>query len=188
MARINLRPWREERRAERQRQFMVSLAGFAIVGVIYVMAADWVKDAQMERQNARNTYLTEQIKTMDGKIREIDKLNEKLGQLIERMRVIQELQGNRPVIVHLFDELVRTLPDGVYYKSLKLAQDRISMTGTADSNNRISSLMRKLDESEWFSSPNLTSVKANVETGGESSDFDLSVRRSSAAQGQEDKL
>ncbi len=177
MARINLRPWRDELRAKKQRQFLVSIAGFMVVGIIYIMAANWIKSTELERQNVRNDYMVKQIATMDSKIREIDKLNEKLDQLIERMRVIQELQGNRPVIVHVFDELVRNLPDGVYYKKLALTQNKISMGGTADSNNRISSLMRKLDESEWFSSPNLTSVSANVETAGKASDFNLSVQR-----------
>lgn len=186
MANINLRPWREELRAEKQRQFLVSIAGMVIVGVVYIMAANWIKNNDIERQMSRNHYLEQQIAVVDAKIKKINKLNEKLEQLIERMRVIQELQGNRPIIVHLFDELVKTIPDGVYYKKLALAQNKISMSGTADSNNRISSLMRNLDESEWFSSPNLISVKVNEVSAGEANDFELSVQRGSILQEQEE--
>jgi len=95
------------------------------------------------------------------------------------MRVIQALQGNRPVIVHMFDEVVRTLPDGIYYTSLSRKTDNLSIQGRAESNNRISSLMRKLDGSEWFMDPNLTAVKASGEgsDGEKSNDFDLTVKR-----------
>ncbi len=186
MANINLRPWREELRAYRQRQFLVSIAGIVVIGIIYIMAVNWIKTNDIDRQMSRNNYLEQQIAVMDAKIKKINKLNEKLEQLIERMRVIQELQGNRPIIVHLFDELVKTIPDGVYYNKLALVQNQISISGTADSNNRISSLMRKLDESEWFSSPNLISVNANEASAGEANDFELSVQRGSILKEQEE--
>lgn len=186
MARINLKPWRAEQRAEKQRQFLVAIAGFAIIGVVYILAVDRVIDNAIDNQERRNGYLQGEIASLDRKIQEIEKLREKRDQLIERMRVIQELQGNRPVIVHLFDELVRTIPDGVYYTNLERKGEMLSVQGKAESNNRISSLMRRLDASDWLDEPNLTSVKANEEEEGVSAnDFDLTVKRSVTTNGQE---
>lgn len=185
MARINLRPWRAEQRAERQRQFVVAVVGFAVVGLVYVFLADRMIAGATADQEARNAYLQGEIASLDRKIQEIEKLREKRDQLIERMRIIQELQGNRPVIVHLFDELVRTVPDGVYYTKLDRKGELLSVQGKAESNNRISSLMRRLDGSAWLDEPNLTSVKANEEEGSNANDFDLTVKRSTETEGQE---
>lgn len=185
MSRINLRPWREERRAEKQREFLTALAGVAIVGLLFVFLQDRMVSEDIVDQQARNSYLTGEITSLDRKIQEIDKLKEKRDQLIDRMRVIQELQGNRPVIVHMFDEIVRTLPDGIYYKSLTRKGDDLSIKGRAESNNRISSLMRRLDGSQWFTEPNLTAVKAAADSGDKSNDFDLTVKRYIATEGQE---
>ena len=177
MARINLSPWREEVRAEDQRQFLVAIVGFAIVGALYVFMADRVADGWIDTQQARNSYLSAEIATLEDKIKEIEQLKEKRDQLVERMRVIQELQGNRPVIVHIFDELVRKLPDGVYLTAVESQGEVVSIAGAAESNNRISSLMRQLDSSSWFDEPNLTSVKADDEEGATANLFDLSVKR-----------
>lgn len=187
MARINLRPWREERRAEQQKEFLIALAGVAIVGLLFVFMQDRWINSNIDEQQARNSYLTGEISSLERKIKEIDELKKRRDQLIARMRVIQALQGNRPVIVHMFDEMVRTLPDGIYYTSLSRKADNLSIQGRAESNNRISSLMRKLDGSEWFMEPNLTAVKAAGEgTDGEkSNDFDLTVKRYIAAEDQE---
>lgn len=185
MARINLRPWREELRAERQRQFVVAIVGFAVVGVMFVMLKAWMINGDINHQNARNKFLENEIAKLDDRIKEIEKLREKRDELIERMRVIQELQGNRPVIVHLFDELVRTIPDGVYYSSLNRKGEMLSIKGNAESNNRISSLMRRLDQSKWLDAPNLTSVQANEQEGSNANSFDLSVKRSIVTEGQE---
>ena len=138
-------------------------------------------------KHVRNNYLAGEIASLERKIEEIDALREKRDQLIERMRVIQELQGNRPVIVHMFDEMVRSLPDGVFYTSLARKGDALSIKGRAESNNRISSLMRRLDGSEWFTDPNLTAVKATEDKDGgdKSNDFDLTVKRYIATEGQE---
>lgn len=187
MARINLRPWREERRAEKQREFLTALACVAIAGLLFVFLQDRLVSGDIVDQQARNSYLTAEIGVLERKIKELDKLKEKRDQLIERMRVIQDLQGNRPVIVHMFDELVRSLPDGIHYKSLARKGDDVSIQGRAESNNRISSLMRRLDGSEWFTDPNLTAVKAaeGDGNGDKSSDFDLTVKRYVATEAQE---
>ncbi|MCF7982585.1 MAG: PilN domain-containing protein [Pseudomonadales bacterium] len=185
MARINLKPWRAGLRAEKQRQFIMVIVGFAIAGLGYILAVDRIIDNAIDNQNYRNSYLQGEIAALDRKIQEIEKLREKRDQLIERMRVIQELQGNRPVIVHLFDELVRTIPDGVYFTKLDRKGELLSIQGKAESNNRISSLMRNLNASNWLEEPNLTSVKAKEEDGVSANDFDLTVKRSIATNGQE---
>ncbi|MFM7785560.1 MAG: PilN domain-containing protein, partial [Gammaproteobacteria bacterium] len=102
-------------------------------------------------------------------------LQARRNQLIDRMKVIQDLQGTRPVIVRVFDEIVRTLPDGVYYKSIQSAGNKINIVGTAESNNRVSSLMRKLEASDWFANPILKGVKANPGFGEQGNDFELSI-------------
>lgn len=187
MARINLRPWREERRAEQQKEFLTILVGVAILGLVFVFLQDRWINSNIDEQQARNSYLSGEIASLERKIKEIDELKKRRDQLIARMRVIQELQGNRPVIVYMFDEMVRTLPDGVYFTSLSRKGDSISIQGRAESNNRISSLMRKLDGSDWFMEPNLTAVKASGEgsDGEKSNDFDLTVKRYIPAEDQE---
>jgi len=185
MARINLRPWREERRAEKQREFLTALAGVAIAGLLFVFLQDRLVTSAIENQQARNSYLTGEIASLERKIKEIDGLKAKRDQLIERMRVIQELQGNRPVIVHMFDEMVRSLPDGIHYQSLVRKGEGLAIKGRAESNNRISSLMRRLDGSEWFTDPNLTAVKATKGDDNKANDFDLTVKRYIATEDQE---
>jgi len=177
MARINLRPWREELRAQKQKQFLTALLGFALLGGLYVFVANIVIGGWTEEQQGRNAYLVSEISVLDNKIKEIKKLQERKDELIARMKIIQSLQGNRPVIVHLFDELVRTLPDGIFYESLDRKGDVLTLKGRAESNNRISSLMRRLDGSEWFQEPNLTMVKATAEEGSKANSFDLTVKR-----------
>lgn len=186
MARINLRPWREERRAEQQKEFLIALAGFAVLGLLFVFLQDLWINGNIEEQQARNSYLSGEIASLERKIKEIDELKKRREQLIARMRVIQELQGNRPVIVHMFDEVVRSLPDGIYYTSLSRKGDVLSVKGKAESNNRISSLMRRLDGSDWFMEPNLTAVKSSDGEGeNKMNDFDLTVKRYVSVKDQE---
>jgi len=158
MANINLLPWRERRREERKRTFFIALgvafglaAAFLGIGVLYM-------NSEIANQAARNKYVSDQIAVLDTKIAEIRNLQDQKRALTERMTVIQDLQGRRPVIVRLFDELVRTLPDGVYYNSITRTGDSIALSGVADSANRVSTLMRYLDDSEWFADPNLNQI------------------------------
>ncbi|RMF17859.1 MAG: pilus assembly protein PilN [Gammaproteobacteria bacterium] len=177
MAKINLRPWREELRAERQRQFVTSLAGVAIIalGLGFLWHQQVLR--QIDYQEQRNNFIRSEMAQLEKQIKEIQNLKEKRKALIERMRVIQDLQGKRPVIVRIFDELVRTLPDGVYYTSLSREGDVLKISGLGESNSRISNLMRNLDKSDWFAEPNLTSVKAAEDGDREGmSAFDLTVR------------
>lgn len=160
MPTINLRPWREELRAERQKQFITVLVGVLIIacGLVFLWKSN--VDSGIEFQNSRNAYMQSSMKELNKKIAEIKKLKSQKKQLLDRMKVIQDLQGTRPVIVRVFDELVRTLPDGLYYDSLKRSGDDLSIKGLAESNNRISGLMRNFEMSEWFSNPNLTDVSS----------------------------
>ena len=175
MAQINLLPWREERRQELKKAFLASLALVLALGAGLVLLADRVVNSQIENQSARNEYLVENIKVLDKQVAEIRDLQKRRNKLLDRMRVIQELQGNRPIIVRVMAQLVRTVPDGVFYTSLTTQDKKISISGVAESNNRVSSLMRRLDASDWLASPSLDKVRAAPEFGDQANYFDLTV-------------
>jgi type IV pilus assembly protein PilN len=176
MPTINLRPWREELRAERQKQFITVLVGILIIACGLVFLWKGNVDSGIEFQNSRNAYMQSSMKELDKKIAEIKKLKSQKKQLLDRMKVIQDLQGTRPVIVRVFDELVRTLPDGLYYESLKRTDEELSIKGLAESNNRISGLMRNFEMSDWFSSPNLTAV-SSVKGNDSLNKFSMSAKQ-----------
>jgi type IV pilus assembly protein PilN len=186
MAKINLLPWRERRREQQRKEFLVVLGSMAAAGALATVLSSLVVSGQIDHQNARNDYLKAEISKLDKQVAEIKDLQTRRGQLIDRMKVIQDLQGTRPVIVHIFDEIVRALPDGVYFRGMQRVGQLITIQGTAESNNRVSSLMRRLDASEWFSEPNLKGVRANPQFGDQANDFDLTVKVSmpGAAQGE----
>jgi len=160
MARINLLPWREQLREERKQRFLVALGGALAIAAGLVFLAGQYLNGAIEQQSSRNAFLKKEIAVLDARIKEIKELKERRQQLLERMKIIQDLQGNRPIIGRVFDQLVRTLPDGVYFTGLKLKGKQIEILGAAESNNRVSSLMRNLDASEWLRAPNLTEVRA----------------------------
>ncbi|MDP4650493.1 MAG: PilN domain-containing protein [Haliea sp.] len=176
MAQINLLPWREERRAERKKEFLALLGIIALLGIAGVVLGDRFVNGQISEQKARNEYLAQNIRTLDAQVAEIEELERRRNQLIDRMRVIQELQGNRPIIVRVMDQLVRTLPDGVFYTSLKSSNNEIVLVGVAESNNRVSSLMRRLDTSDWLEQPNLDAVRAATQFGDQAATFNLKVK------------
>lgn len=175
MAQINLLPWREAKRQERKKEFTVTVALVLALGAGLLLLSDRVVNSQIEDQKARNSFLTENIKELDKQVAEIRDLERRRNQLLDRMKVIQELQGNRPIIVRVLDQLVRTVPDGVFYTNLTTKGKRISITGIAESNNRVSSLMRRLDASDWLANPNLDKVKAAPKYGDQANTFNLSV-------------
>jgi len=160
MANINLLPWRERKREEHKKSFFISLGVAAGIAVALLGLSDRVVNASINNQAALNEYLRQQIVLLDEKLVQIKLLREQKAALTERMAVIQDLQGTRPIIVRLFDELVRSLPEGVYYNSIIRTGDSISLEGVAESNNRISALMRDLDASKWFADPDLRQVNA----------------------------
>jgi len=176
MARINLLPWREWERERKKKEFLGNLAAVLVAGAALVLLGGFYFDGKVEGQQARNAYLEQEIAVLDERIAEIAQLQKTRDELLARMRVIQELQGNRPVIVRVFDEMVRALAKGVHFNTLKMNSNRLSLEGVAESNNRISSLMRNLDSSEWFTSPNLRSIKedpSNSDYGMQASTFNL---------------
>ncbi len=177
MPSINLRPWREELRAERQKQFVTTLVGVLIVAAGLVFLWQDFVGSQIEYQNSRNAYLKTAMVDLDKKTKEIKELTAEKEKLVARMKVIQDLQGTRPVIVRVMDQLVRGLPDGLYYQSLKRVNDEISIKGMAESNNRISALMRNFESSEWFASPNLKDVSAVSKGENALNSFDLTVKQ-----------
>ena len=181
MANINLLPWREERRQELKKDFLTMLVLVALVAGLVVFLANSAVNNLIENQQNRNNYLQAQIDELDQQVKEIRELEKKKQELVDRMKVIQELQGNRPIIVRIFDELVRTLPDGVFYTELSRSNNAIELEGVAESNNRISSLMRRVDKSDWFANPNLTAVTAVPEYGEQASEFNMSVNISTPA-------
>jgi len=188
MPSINLRPWREELRAERQKQFLTMLVAIVIVAGGLVFLWQGQVNSQIEYQKSRNAYLQTAMKELDKKTKEIKELKDKKEKLLSRMKVIQDLQGTRPVIVRVFDELVKTLPDGLYYESLIRKGDTLSARGNAESNNRISGLMRNFEASAWFASPNLTDVSA-VKGDDSINRFDMTVKqvRPSLSKDEKDK-
>lgn len=176
MAQINLLPWRDERRQELKKEFLSVIAFVVALAVGLILLGDRVVNSQIDSQTARNKYLSEHIEVLNKQVAEIRDIQKKRNQLLDRMRVIQELQGNRPVIVRILDQLVRTVPDGVFYTNLQNHNRVITLKGIAESNNRVSSLMRRLDASDWLADPNLDAVRAAPEYGDQATRFNLTVR------------
>lgn len=176
MTRINLLPWREQRREQRKRRFLAALGGSLVLGIGLIALADQYFNWAIEQQEARNTLLRTQIALLDKQIKEFNELQKRRQQYLERIKIIQDLQVRRPIAGHIFDQLIRTLPEGVHFTESKMAGNTLSLTGIAESNARVSSLMRNLDASAWLSAPNLAEVKAiNLKHGRQGSQFRLTV-------------
>lgn len=159
MPRINLLPWRAAERKQRQQQFALwtvfAVVGAALVTLLaYLTMAGWI-DAQRDR----NALLKSEIEKLDQQITEILGLEAQKNRLIARMEIIEKLQRSRPEVVHMFDQLVRTLPDGVYLTSVKQTEKRLELKGVAQSSTRVSALMRNIDASEWMDNPELEVVE-----------------------------
>ncbi len=185
MAQINLLPWRDERRQELKKEFLTIIALVFALAVGLVLLGDLIVSSRIDEQTARNNYLSENIAVLDKQVAEIRDIQKKRNQLLDRMKVIQELQGNRPIIVRILDQLVRTVPDGVFYTKLTTHDKSISISGIAESNNRVSSLMRRLDGSDWLADPNLDAVRAAPQYGDQATTFNLTVRVQLPATGGE---
>ena len=178
MATINLLPWRDQYRQDKKNEYLGVLA---VVGVVALLAGYiWVSSVQgdIANQQDRNSILTAEIKILEKKVVEIRDLKKRREALLSRMKVIQDLQGTRPIIVRHFDELVRSVPDGVHLESLSRKGTTISIKGLAESNMRVSSFMRNLDESDWFAAPNLKGVSASQTDDSYNNSFELIVKTS----------
>lgn len=175
MARINLLPWRAERRKHRQKEFLTLLGLSAAAAAVLAFFVISFYSAQIGGQNERNAYLHDQIAKVDTQIKEIDALDEKKTKLLARKEVIEQLQANRSQMVHLFDSLVRTIPDGVILTSIKQEGDKLTIDGRSQSNARVSSYMRTLEGSGWMTKPDLSIIEAKAGDPGLPYSFTLSV-------------
>lgn len=176
MTTINLLPWREMLRKERQRQFASIAVGAAVLMGAIILYVHLHIGGLIDDQNARNAFLQGEIKKVDAQIAEIKDLESEKEKLLARMNIIQQLQSNRPQIVHLFAEMVNTLPDGVYLTGVTQDGNSLVIDGEAQSNARVSAFMRNLDASKWLTKPRLDVIKAvQAKNGERNSDFTLRV-------------
>ena len=169
MPRINLLPWREAQRKERKLAFLVALGIAALAAGVTAFAAYLMYGSMIEAQQRRNNNLRAAIKTLDHQIEEINSLESAKQKFIARMEIIEKLQRSRPEIVHVFDEVVRTLPEGVYLTAVKQNGMRLKFEGIAQSSTRVSSFMRNIDGSQWLRNPELEVVQTSKGTGPGSS-------------------
>jgi len=177
--RINLLPWREELRQEQKKQFavmsvLIMILAAAIVGLIHIQMG-----AKIDYQLSRNNFISNEISKLDDQIAEIKDLQKVRRSLLERMEVIQDLQTARPSIVHLFTEIVGTVPNGVYLETLNQTGGNLVMSGQAESNARVSTYMRNLNDSEWLKDPNLTVIEIEDKKVNRVSTFTLTVKQTS---------
>jgi len=161
MPRINLLPWREEQRKERKVAFMVALGGATVAAVLAAFAMLLLFGSLIDAQESRNETLRAEIRQLDKQIEEINNLESAKQKFIARMEIIEKLQRSRPEIVHLFDEIVRQLPDGVYLTAVKQTNKRLRFEGVAQSSTRVSTFMRNIDSSEWLRNPELEVVQTS---------------------------
>mgnify|MGYP001815640444 CR=1 FL=1 len=171
MPSINLLPWREAERKKRQRDFGVAVGGAVVAAIAVVMLAILFLNQMIGNQRARNDRLTAEIVELEKSIEEIDGLERQKERLLARMEIIEELQKSRPEIVHLFDEIVRQLPEGVYLTGLKQTGARVEMRGVAQSSTRVSALMRQIDSSDWLDDPEVERVETTQSGASRQSEF-----------------
>jgi len=171
MPRINLLPWREAERKKRQRDFGVAAGGAVIAAVAVVMLTTLFYNQMIGNQRARNDRLSDEITELEKSIAEIDGLERQKERLLARMEIIEELQKSRPEIVHLFDEITRQLPEGVYLTGLKQTGTRVEMRGIAQSSTRVSALMRQIDASQWLGDPEVERVETKQSGASRQSEF-----------------
>lgn len=183
--RINLLPHRELKRAARRRQMNVLLGVAVAIGVLTVALGHMVISARKSSQEARNAFLTQEIAKLDNQIVEIKKIREQTQALLERKQVVETLQSNRTEVVHLFDQMIRLLPDGLYLKSFKQTADVVNIGGYTQSSARVSTLMRSLEESPWFEQPSLIEIKAATVNNLRANEFVLSVKQTRQQVGNE---
>ena len=187
MTRINLLPWREELRQEQKKQFAVMAVMSCVLAAAIVGLIHFQMQAKIDYQMFRNQFMSNEIAKVDEEIKEISELQKTRRSLIERMEVIQDLQGSRPSIVHLFTEIVSTVPNGVYLETLAQTGGNLLINGEAESNARVSTYMRNLQASAWLKDPNLTVIEIEDKTVNRISSFTLTVKQTSPNATDEDK-
>ena len=179
MPRINLLPWREAERKKRQRDFGVALAGGIVAAVVVVLGTIFVYNNMISNQEARNERLTDEIAQLEKSIEEIDGLERQKERMLARMEIIEQLQKSRPEIVHLFDEMARQLPEGVYLTGMKQQGRNVEVRGVAQSSTRVSALMRQVDASEWMADPQVERVETTSSGASRQAVFVVNMKQES---------
>ena len=179
MPRINLLPWREEERKKRQRDFGVAMAGGVVAAIAAVLATMFFYSQMISNQEARNARLNAEIAELQKSIEEIDGLERQKERLLARMEIIEQLQKSRPEIVHLFDEMARQLPEGVYLTGMKQTGDRVEVRGIAQSSTRVSALMRQVDSSDWMTDPEVEKVETTQSGASRQAEFVVYLKQES---------
>lgn len=187
MPRINLLPWRQQERARRQKEFGIAAIGAVLAAAAVTLVTSWGVSAAIDRQRDRNELLKQEIADLDRQITEILGLEAQKQRLLARMEIIERLQRSRPEVVHVFDQLARTLPDGVYLTSVKQNDKRIELKGVAQSSTRVSTFMRNIEGSAWLQDPQLQVVET-AKQGGNGSNFTLFATQKSIAGADDDPL
>jgi len=190
MIRINLLPHREQKRQARQRQFVSIAIGLVILGAAVVLLVHVALGWQIDIQESRNGLLKTEIGKLDSQIKEIDKLRDQTQALLARKQIVETLQSNRTEAVHLLDQMVRQLPDGIYLKSLRQAGAKVTLVGYAQSSARVSTLMRNIEASPWLQNPELVEIKSVVSPTAKDlrvNEFTLNVRLKQTAPPEEPK-
>jgi type IV pilus assembly protein PilN len=177
MPRINLLPWREEHRQKRQRDFLISLAAAFVAGVAAIALINLSYSNRIDHQSDRNEKIEAEIVKLQLAITEIDGLERQKERLLARMEIIEQLQRSRPEIVHLFDEMVRRLPEGVYLTGMKQTGARVEIKGVAQSSTRVSALMRLMDASEWMSDPDVVKVETTEVGPSRQAEFVVNIKQ-----------
>ncbi len=177
MPRINLLPWREEDRVRRQREFMVAMAGSFVAGLLVVVMSIFAFSQMVDKQKNRNSRLESEIVELEKSIKEIDGLERQKERLLARMEIIEQLQRSRPEIVHLFDEISRRLPEGVYLNGMKQSGVSVEVKGIAQSSTRVSALMRQVDASAWLSDPSVLRVETTEKGPGRQAEFVVTMKQ-----------
>lgn len=176
MANINLRPWREEKREQEQQEFLVICAAALFVGAAVWFAVHGVMQGRIDKQDGRNNYLKAETSKLDEKIAAVRDLQKRRQELVERMELIQNLQGNRPVIVRVFDGITRSVPDDLYLGEIKKTGKSMAIKGYSEANSQIAELMRNFDAAEWFTKPVLIDVSASKDPANPYSEFTMTVQ------------
>ena len=177
MPRINLLPWREAERQKRQRDFMVAMSGSFVAGLLVIALTNLSYSQMIGHQRDRNDRLESEIVELEKSITEIDGLERQKERLLARMEIIDQLQRSRPEIVHLFDEVTRQLPEGVYLTGLKQTGSAVEVRGVAQSSTRVSALMRQIDSSSWMTDPDLVKVETTEQGPGRKAVFTVNLNQ-----------
>jgi type IV pilus assembly protein PilN len=188
MPAINLLPWREAERLKRQRDFGVAVGGAMVSGIAVIMLTMFVYAQMISMQNGRNDRLTDEIAELEKSIEKIDGLERQKERLLARMEIIEQLQKSRPEIVHLFDELSRQLPAGVYLTGMKQTGSRVEIRGIAQSSTRVSALMRQIAASTWMTDPEVERVETKQTEGSRQSEFVVYLKQRKLGDGPEDDV